>query len=139
MTVMADAVGVEGRTVQGGALMRRRNTISRKYRLAALFPFALLAARPLRWPGMRSSSGAGGAKRRASYPYFNHLVIQIGTNDLGNSRTAAQLKADVEAEIVAYRAAWTAANPTLPCYVIVCTILPRVGQPRQHDAAGLCG
>jgi len=118
------AVGVEGRTVQGGAWMRRAQY---KAQVAAgrTVPLRLLSRPSAQMTGMRSSSGAGGAKRRASYPYFNHLIIQMGTNDLGNSRTAAQLKADIEAEIVAYRAAWAAANPTLPCYVIVCTVTPR--------------
>jgi lysophospholipase L1-like esterase len=120
------AVGVEGRTVQGGALMRRAIYLA-QVSAGRTVPLRLLSRPSAQMTGMRSSSGAGGAKRRASYPYFNHLIIQMGTNDLGNSRTAAQLKADIEAEIVAYRAAWTAANPTLPCYVIVCTILPRVG------------
>lgn len=120
------AVGVEGRTVQGGAWARRAQYLA-QVTAGRTVPMRLLSRPSAQMTGMRSSSGAGGAKRRASYPYFNHLVIQMGTNDLGNSRTAAQLKADIEAEIVAYRAAWTAANPTLPCYVIVCTILPRVG------------
>lgn len=119
------AVGVEGRTVQGGAWMRRAQY---KAQVAAgrTVPLRLLSRPSAQMSGMRSSSGAGGAKRRASYPYFNHLVIQLGTNDLGNARTAVQLKADMEAEIAAYRAAWAAANPSLPCYVVVCTILPRV-------------
>ncbi|ASY45377.1 hypothetical protein CJD35_13740 [Sphingobium xenophagum] len=118
------AVGVEGRTVQGGAWMRRANYLAQVV-AGRTVPLRLLSRPSAQMTGMRSSSGAGGAKRRASYPYFNHLIIQMGTNDLGNSRTAAQLKADIEAEIVAYRAAWAAANPTLPCYVIVCTVTPR--------------
>lgn len=118
------AVGVEGRTVQGGAWARRAQYLA-QVAAGRTVPMRLLSRPSAQMTGMRSSSGAGGAKRRASYPYFNHLVIQMGTNDLGNSRTAAQLKADIEAEIVAYRAAWAAANHTLPCYVIVCTVTPR--------------
>lgn len=119
------AVGVEGRTVQGGAWMRRANYLA-QVSAGRTVPMRLLSRPSAQMTGMRSSSGAGGAKRRESYRYLSHLVIQMGTNDLGNSRTAAQLKADVEAEIAAYRAAWTAVNPLLPCYAIVCTILPRV-------------
>jgi len=131
-------VGVEGRTVQGGAWMRRAQ-YKAQVSAGRTVPLRLLARPSAQMAGMRSSSGAGGAKRRASYPYFNHLVIQLGTNDLGNSRTAAQLKADVEAEIVAYRAAWTAANPLLPCYVVVCTILPRVASHASTTRLGYAG
>lgn len=118
-------VGVEGRNKQGGAWMRRANYLAQEL-AGRTVPLRLLSRPSARMSTMRS----GGAKRRASYPYFNHLVIQMGTNDLGNSRTAAQLKADVEAEIADYRAIWAAAQAVagtdLPCYVIVCTILPRV-------------
>lgn len=118
-------VGVEGRTVQGGAWMRRANYLAQEL-AGRTVPLRLLSRASARMSTMRS----GGSKRRASYPYFNHLIIQMGTNDLGNGRTAAQLKADIEAEIVDYRAAWAAAQAAagtnLPCYVIVCTLLPRV-------------
>lgn len=124
------AVGVEGRTVQGGAWMRRANYLAQVV-AGRTVPLRLLSRPSAQMTSMRSSSGAGGAKRRASYPYFSHLIIQLGTNDFGaGAKTAAQLKASVEAEIADYRAIWAAAQAAagtnLPCYVIVCTILPRV-------------
>lgn len=117
-------VGVEGRTVQGGAWARRARYLA-QVAAGRSVPMRLMGRSSAQMSAMRASSGAGGAKRRESYKYFNTLVIQMGTNDLGNSRTAAMLKADIEAEIVQYRAIWAAANPGLPCYVIVCTVTPR--------------
>lgn len=114
-------VGLEGRTVIGGAWGRR-----------AMYTAGVSASREISYKHLARPSASmstlrsGGAQRRAYYPYFSHLVIQMGTNDIGTGRSVAQLKADVEAEIADYRAAWTAANPNLPCYAIVCTLLPRV-------------
>lgn len=117
-------VGEDGRDKQGGAWARRTRHLAQAL-AGRTVPMRLMGRPSAQMTGMRSSSGAGGAKRRESYKYCNTLVIQMGINDLGASRTAAQLKADIEAEIAAYRAIWSAANPFLPCYVIVCTVTPR--------------
>lgn len=117
-------VGVEGRNVQGGAWARRMQ-YDAQVAAGRTVPMRLLSRPSAQMLGMRSSSGAGGAKRRESYRYCNTLVIQLAANDLGNGRTAAQLKSDIEAEIILYRAIWAAANPGLPCFVIICTVTPR--------------
>ena len=69
-----------------------------------------------------------GARRRASFIYGNTLVLYLETNDLDSSagnKTAAQVAAYYSAEAADFRAAWAAVNPLLPCFVLVCTPLPR--------------
>lgn len=117
-------VGVEGRLGEGGAWFRRSRYLAQVLAGRSV-PLRLLGRPSAEMQAMRANGGVGAAKRRESYRYCNTLVITMGANDLGNGRTAAQLKADIEAEIVVYRAMWAAANPLLPCYVIVCTITPR--------------
>ena len=125
-------VGLEGRTVTGGAWGRR-----------AMYLAGVAASREIGYKHLARPSAAmtglraGGAQRRAYYPYFSHLVIQMGTNDIGTGRNVDQLRADVEAEIAAYRAIWAAANPGLPCYAIVCTLLPRVSSTGSTSRTAL--
>jgi len=115
-------VGQDSRTLIGGAWVRRSFKKAGRL-LGSEIPLAMSA---------RASAVLAnvGTARRAIYPYTSVLIFQIGTNDIvGGGKTAAQLDALVEAEIVLYKAAFSAANPLITPKAIVCTLIPRQSTP----------
>ncbi|MBS87129.1 MAG: hypothetical protein CL858_29595 [Cupriavidus sp.] len=116
-------IGADGRTAEGGGLFRRG------FRAAAVATGIEIPLRMVAKPaGQMALLRSDGARRRASFIYGNTLVLYLETNDLDSSagnKTAAQVAAYYSAEAADFRAAWAAVNPLLPCFVLVCTPLPR--------------
>lgn len=116
-------IGADGRTAEGGGLFRRG------FRAAAVATGIEIPLRMVAKPaGQMALLRSDGARRRASFIYGNTLVLYLDTNDLDSSagnKTDAQLEAYYSAEAAQFRADWAAVNPLLPCFVFVCTPLPR--------------
>lgn len=116
-------IGADGRTAEGGGLFRRG------FRAAAVATGIEIPLRMVAKPaGQMALLRSDGARRRASFIYGNTLVLFLDTNDLGSSagnKTDAQLEAYYSAEAAQFRADWAAVNPLLPCFVFVCTPIPR--------------